>query len=346
MELSIVSRGAKAFPILEVRKDKKEIKGAKKIVKRTVKESMIVNMNPLKFSNSKEVKVEKKEVVLEDSQGKEISIEEDDEWWMVVTHRKKKVDSDPKRNYRRGNKTQKNKKKKKTRKVKLVHEGGKHPPKITREGGSVKRPIEICSSTESQPNLIDNGSAVNIIPKLTMRQLGMLMDELSNSKLVIQGFNKGSQRVIDGVKKVEANFNLFSKAESHFANAKFYLKNDNSPEVVPVEIPLVNRKDNLQLKSLTRREPHKSTGTFNFRKGEASIGTTKSMILMDEKTPNPLILCYVPLSICKKGESSFVESLKGLKVGDIEVLRKSFTTPLTKITKQDIKIDLTEANLP
>ncbi|KAA0067385.1 uncharacterized protein E6C27_scaffold40G00310 [Cucumis melo var. makuwa] len=30
-------------------------------------------------------------------------------------------------------------------------------------------------------------------------------------------------------------------------------------------------------------------------------GTTKSMILMDEKTPNPPILRYVPLSRCKKG---------------------------------------------
>ncbi|KAA0051630.1 ty3-gypsy retrotransposon protein [Cucumis melo var. makuwa] len=147
--------------------------------------------------------------------------------------------------------------------------------------------------------LIDNGSAVNIMPKLTMRQLDILMDELSNSKLVIQGFNQGSQRVIgmirleliigglkasalfhvidskttykllldrpwihgngvvtstvdqcfkfyqDGIKKVEVDPNPFSEVESHFADAKFYLKNDNSPEVVPVEIPLVNREDNL-----------------------------------------------------------------------------------------------------
>ncbi|TYK15914.1 gypsy-like retrotransposase [Cucumis melo var. makuwa] len=145
--------------------------------------------------------------------------------------------------------------------------------------------------------LIDNGSAVNIMPKLTMRQLGILMDELSNSKLVIQGFNQGSQRLID---------------------VKFYLKNDNSPEAVPVEIPLVNRKYNLQLKSLASREPHKSTGTFHSGKGERR----------------------------KKGESPFVESLQGLKVGDIEVLKESFTTPLTKITKQEIKIDLTKASLP
>ncbi|KAA0042249.1 retrotransposon gag protein [Cucumis melo var. makuwa] len=121
----------------------------------------------------------------------------------------------------------------------------------------------------------------------------------------------------DGIKKGEADSNPFSEAESHFVDAKFYLKNDNSPEAMPVEIPL----------------------------GEASTSTTKSMILMDEKTSNPSILCYVPLSRRKKGKSQFVESPQGLKVGDIEVLKESFTTPLTKITKQEIKLDLTEASL-
>ncbi|KAA0051453.1 gypsy-like retrotransposase [Cucumis melo var. makuwa] len=117
-------------------------------------------------------------------------------------------------------------------------------------------------------------------------------------------------------------------------------------EAVSVEVPLVNREDNLQLKSLASREPHKSTGIFHSAKSEASTSTTKSVILMDEKTANPSILCYVPLSRRKKGESPFVESPQGLKVGDIEVLKERFTTPLTKITKQEIKIDLTEASLP
>ncbi|KAA0039521.1 uncharacterized protein E5676_scaffold892G00520 [Cucumis melo var. makuwa] len=57
------------------------------------------------------------------------------------------------------------------------------------------------------------------------------------------------------------------------------------------------------------------------------------MILMYEKTSNPPILHYVPLSRCKKGESPFVEFPKGFKVGDIEVLKESFTTPLPKYLK-------------
>ena len=37
--------------------------------------------------------------------------------------------------------------------------------------------------------LIDGGLAVNILPKMTMRRLGLTMEELSHSRLVIQGFN-------------------------------------------------------------------------------------------------------------------------------------------------------------
>ncbi|KAA0046823.1 ty3-gypsy retrotransposon protein [Cucumis melo var. makuwa] len=47
--------------------------------------------------------------------------------------------------------------------------------------------------------LIDNGSVVNILPKSTMNQLGISVEELSNSKLVIQGFNQGAQRAIGTV---------------------------------------------------------------------------------------------------------------------------------------------------
>ncbi|KAA0058830.1 retrotransposon protein putative ty3-gypsy sub-class [Cucumis melo var. makuwa] len=61
MKLSIASRGAKDLPVSEVRKYKKETKGVEKIVKSTVKESMVVNMVSLKFSKRKEVRVEKKD---------------------------------------------------------------------------------------------------------------------------------------------------------------------------------------------------------------------------------------------------------------------------------------------
>ena len=41
--------------------------------------------------------------------------------------------------------------------------------------------------------LIDEGSAINIMPKTTMRRLGIATKELTRSRLMIQGFNQGRQ---------------------------------------------------------------------------------------------------------------------------------------------------------
>ena len=69
MELSIASRGAKILLVPEVRKDKKETKGAEKIVKSTVKKFMVINRTPLKFSKKKkkEVSVERRMMEVRDN---------------------------------------------------------------------------------------------------------------------------------------------------------------------------------------------------------------------------------------------------------------------------------------
>ncbi|KAL0423644.1 UNVERIFIED_CONTAM: hypothetical protein Sradi_0899200 [Sesamum radiatum] len=44
--------------------------------------------------------------------------------------------------------------------------------------------------------LIDGGSAVNILPLRIMKELRISTDELTNSRLMIQGFNQGGQRAL------------------------------------------------------------------------------------------------------------------------------------------------------
>jgi len=44
--------------------------------------------------------------------------------------------------------------------------------------------------------LVDGGSAVNILPKSTMNDLGITIGELSKSQIMIQGFKLEGQRVI------------------------------------------------------------------------------------------------------------------------------------------------------
>ncbi|KAH0650357.1 hypothetical protein KY284_030269 [Solanum tuberosum] len=128
--------------------------------------------------------------------------------------------------------------------------------------------------------LIDEGSGVNILPIHTLKELGITTGELSESHLLIQGFNQGGQRSIGSIKleihmedlrssawmhvidattlynillgrpwvhenrivsssyyqclkylegrierKIVADDNPFTEVETHFADAKFYLKN-------------------------------------------------------------------------------------------------------------------------
>ncbi|KAL0420283.1 UNVERIFIED_CONTAM: hypothetical protein Slati_3051200, partial [Sesamum latifolium] len=44
--------------------------------------------------------------------------------------------------------------------------------------------------------LIDGGSIFNILPLRILKELGIPIDELSNSRLMIQGFNQGGQRAV------------------------------------------------------------------------------------------------------------------------------------------------------
>jgi len=50
--------------------------------------------------------------------------------------------------------------------------------------------------------LVDGGSAINIMPKSTMNDLGITAEELSKSQTMIQGFNLEGQRAI-GMIRVE-----------------------------------------------------------------------------------------------------------------------------------------------
>ena len=47
--------------------------------------------------------------------------------------------------------------------------------------------------------LIDEGSTINILLLKTLKELDIPIDELSNSRLMIQNFNQGGQRAIGSV---------------------------------------------------------------------------------------------------------------------------------------------------
>ncbi|KAL0423266.1 UNVERIFIED_CONTAM: hypothetical protein Sradi_0861400 [Sesamum radiatum] len=68
--------------------------------------------------------------------------------------------------------------------------------------------------------LIDGGSAVNILPLRILKELGIPIDELSNNRLMIQGFNQGGQRVIDIIRMQLTMEDMVSSALFHVIDAK------------------------------------------------------------------------------------------------------------------------------
>ncbi|XP_030940238.1 uncharacterized protein LOC115965196 [Quercus lobata] len=124
----------------------------------------------------------------------------------------------------------------------------------------------------------------------------------------------------NGIKKVDADLKPFAETEAHFADAKFYAKEDISSEVLPVEIPSIKGKQG--------EEEH-----VKF--------IAKKDISSSKKGPEPF-LRYIPLSHHKNGQSPFTECLQSTKdVGrlpakltmeDVAILKENHVMPSTSPT--------------
>ncbi|KAL0410996.1 UNVERIFIED_CONTAM: hypothetical protein Slati_3689300 [Sesamum latifolium] len=68
--------------------------------------------------------------------------------------------------------------------------------------------------------LIDGGSAVNIIPLRILKELRIPIDELSNSRLMIQGFNQGGQRGVGIIRLQLTMEDMVSTALFHVIDVK------------------------------------------------------------------------------------------------------------------------------
>ncbi|KAL0392875.1 UNVERIFIED_CONTAM: hypothetical protein Sradi_2510300 [Sesamum radiatum] len=68
--------------------------------------------------------------------------------------------------------------------------------------------------------LIDGGSAVNILPLRILKELGMPIDELCNSRLMIQGFNQRGQRTVGIIRMQLTMKDMVSTALFHVIEAK------------------------------------------------------------------------------------------------------------------------------
>ena len=68
--------------------------------------------------------------------------------------------------------------------------------------------------------LVHGGSAVNIMPKSTMNDLGITVEELSKSRMMIQDFNLEGQRVIGMIRLELAMGDLSTTSIFHVIDSK------------------------------------------------------------------------------------------------------------------------------
>ncbi|XP_074315668.1 uncharacterized protein LOC141651875 [Silene latifolia] len=230
--------------------------------------------------------------------------------------------------------------------------------------------------------LIDGGSGVNLMPKATMKELGITVDELSSSRTIIHGFNLNGERAIGmirvnlsmgdlssetlfhvieartsfklllgrpwkhengvvastlhqclkyyrgGERKINGDAKPFTKADSFFADAKFFEENGTSSEFMPTTISSTGKggklKENTKEDVVTSHiKENDKQDIDNASKASTPVTSPKKQEMPQEST-SP-VLRYIPKSRRKEGDSPFAECLTNRDLKD-----KSKPSPMIK----------------
>ncbi|TYK05705.1 ty3-gypsy retrotransposon protein [Cucumis melo var. makuwa] len=166
--------------------------------------------------------------------------------------------------------------------------------------------------------LIDNGSAVNILPKSTMNQLGISVEELSNSKLVIQGFNQGAQLAIGTVRLEIVIGDLQASTIFHVIDSRTTYKMLLGHSWIH-ENGIVTSMLHQCFKFYKQRIRKVDADSRPFTKAESHFADANFYTKSED------------------GESPFAECSKNLTVKNTETLKENFTVLLTKIEKGEAK---------
>ncbi|XP_070039293.1 uncharacterized protein [Nicotiana tomentosiformis] len=254
------------------------------------------------------------------------------------------------------------------------------------------RPLyPVCYMRDERVNriLVDGGSSVNILPIRTVKELGIPRNELSERRVMIQGFNQGRKRDIGAIrmeiiiedmqsstwlhvidaktsynvllgrpwihenkvapstyhqclkyyegeveKKIIVDDEPFTEAESHFVDAKFYLKNRIVKELKADDV--MNDKDD---ESTTKRvEVIADKTKVVAEKVHPNQNKSHKGNIMSHSKKVTHSLQYVPKKKKDEGESSNLQTnmLKGLTlpVKQIEAI-KSSSIPLAGFVAQN-----------
>ncbi|KAM2838647.1 hypothetical protein COP1_030341 [Malus domestica] len=237
--------------------------------------------------------------------------------------------------------------------------------------------------------LVDGGSAINIMPKSTMTAIGIKVDKLSLSRLLIQGFNQGGQRamgmirvemtigelkssvmfhVIDArtsyglllgrpwihangvvpstlhqclkfyqerVKVIYGDTKPFTKAESHFADAKFYMNEDTVPETLPREIKSMSKATpkKQEWQAMPKKQEEEAMPYSSKNDDELSKPATTRGSRTASNGPSIPVFRYIPTSRRKNGQSPFETAASKADaqrhIDNVKLLKTNAVLPLT-----------------
>ncbi|CAL8990815.1 unnamed protein product, partial [Prunus brigantina] len=153
--------------------------------------------------------------------------------------------------------------------------------------------------------LVDGGSAVNIMPKSTMMKLGDLKSNtlfqvidaktsynlllgrpwVHENGIVPSTLHQCFKFYKGGVKKILGDVKPFTEAESHFADAKFYIDEDMVSKVIPVKVHSIGkaiprRDEHSKCLSTEENDDKKSKSTSYGQMGSSPIDSQKVSILV------------------------------------------------------------------
>nr|XP_027088706.1 uncharacterized protein LOC113710058 [Coffea arabica] len=192
---------------------------------------------------------------------------------------------------------------------------------LTVEFKTHNRPLFVSAYVREQKMnriLIDGGSAVNIMSVRAMKELKISSDELSQNRLMIQGFNQGGQRAIGLIRLELFIGELSSSALFHIIEAKTsYNMLLERPWIHENEIISstlhqcfkycrdgIVKKVTADDKPFTEAETHFADAKFYLQK-EAKRKESVKEESQDFKVPN---LRYIPRSRREEGQSSFIRN--------------------------------------
>ncbi|KAK4385678.1 hypothetical protein Sango_2691800 [Sesamum angolense] len=174
--------------------------------------------------------------------------------------------------------------------------------------------------------LIDGGSAVNILPLQILKELGIPIDELSNSRLMIQGFNQGGQKALDIIRMKLTMEDMVSSVLFHIIDAKtsynMLLDAKKRKEVLPSEEP----------KSCNNQNTRKNDSST--LKVELSKGLTLPLTQINMKQPSkPPLKGFVPSTQEKEGgHEALAINEKGFDPKVFKLLIKAGYNPKEKLS--------------